>query len=131
MNAGSSRVAARCSLMRCSVPNFEPKSGLIRHVQVLKEAKQLFSQGARPVNAVPVVPVAEGMDEDTARCLCTLEEKLRLKRKQEVRLAFNQTRLFITLAHRLRPPCRSSLTLSPACAAGMVTASAQICTASP
>ena len=79
--------------MRCSVPNFEPKSGLIRHVQVLKEAKQLFSQGARPVNAVPVVPVAEGMDEDTARCLCTLEEKLRLKRKQEVRLAFNQTRL--------------------------------------
>jgi hypothetical protein len=55
---------------------------LFTHVaQVLKEAKQLYSQGARPSASIPVV---EGMDEDTQRCLCVLEEALRQKRKQEV-----------------------------------------------
>ena len=48
---------------------------------MLKEAKQLYSQGARPSASIPVV---EGMDEDTQRCLCVLEEALRQKRKQEV-----------------------------------------------
>jgi hypothetical protein len=33
------------------------------------------------------MPAAEGMDEDTARCLLALEEKLRLKRIQEVTAA--------------------------------------------
>ena len=48
---------------------------------MLKEGRQLYSQGLRSSNPVPVV---EGMDDDAVRCLVTLEERLRLKRIQEV-----------------------------------------------